>query len=124
MNLPLLFKETQPITFDTKQDRYSFQAANIAATIQLLRIILFTAAGATIEQRCQIASEVVDAFISIPVAYLRAISSPLLHHLAGIGTILGSVFEEPLSENDYLSVRSVLLSMAQLLDNLNLGLHS
>jgi len=67
---------------------------------------------------------VVNAFITIPVGYLNAISSPLLHHLAGIGSILGSVFEEPLTDPEYLQVRSVLLTMAQLLANLDVGLHS
>lgn len=123
-NLPERFKHTPPITFDAKEDRFGFQAANIIATVQLLRMVLFAARGATVSERCQIAREVVDAFITIPVGYLNAISSPLLHHLAGIGSILGSVFEEPLSESEYLQVRSVLLTMAQLLANLDLGLHS
>ena len=87
-------------------------------------MVLFAARGATVGERCQVAREVVDAFITIPVGYLNAISSPLLHHLAGIGSILGSVFEEPLSESGYLQVRSVLLTMAQLLANLDLGLHA
>lgn len=123
-NLPQCFKETQPVTCDANQDRYGFQAANITATVQLLRMVLFASAGATIEERCKIASEVVDAFMRIPVQYLQAISSPLLHHLAGIGSILGSVFEESLSESGYLQVRVVLLALAQLLENLDHGLHS
>ena len=123
-NLPQCFKETEALTFDLSHDRYGFQAANITATVQLLRMVLFSAGGATIEERCQIASEVVDAFMKIPVGYLRAISSPLLNHLAGIGAILGSVFEEPLSESGYHQVRVVLLSLAQLLENLDHGAHS
>jgi hypothetical protein len=122
-SLPQRFKHTPPITFDMKEDRFGFQAANIIATVQLLRMVLFAARGATVGERCQVAREVIDAFITIPVGYLNAISSPLLHHLAGIGSILGSVFEEPLSESEYLQVRSVLLTMAQLLANLDLGLH-
>ena len=86
--------------------------------------MLFASGGGTIEERCRIASEVVDAFTLIPVAYLRAISSPLLHHLAGIGAILGSVLEEPLSDIAYQQVRVVLLSLAQLLENLDHGIHS
>jgi hypothetical protein len=87
-------------------------------------MMLFASGGGTIEERCKIASEVVDAFTRIPVAYLRAISSPLLHHLAGIGAILGSVLEEPLSDIAYQQVRVVLLSLAQLLENLDHGIHS
>ena len=81
-------------------------------------MVLFAAGGASISDRCAIAKEVVDAFIAVPVAYLQAISSPLMHHLGGIGQMLGSVFEEPLSEADYRQVRTVMLSMAQLLANL------
>jgi hypothetical protein len=87
-------------------------------------MMLFASGGASIEERCKIASEVVDAFTRIPVAYLRAISSPLLHHLAGIGSILGSVFEEPISDIAYEQVRVVLLALAQLLENLDHGIHS
>ena len=86
--------------------------------------MLFTSGGGSIEERCRIASEVVDAFTRVPVAYLRAISSPLLHHLAGIGAILGSVFEEPISDIGYQQVRVVLLALAQLLENLEHGIHS
>ena len=82
--------------------------------------MLFASGGGSVEERCKIASEVVDAFSSIPVAYLRATSSPLLHHLAGIGMILGSVFEEALSEATYHQVRAVLLALSQVLENLAL----
>lgn len=123
-NLPRCFKETQPITCDMTLDRYGFQAANITATVQLLRMVLFSSGGGSLEERCRIASEVVEAFVRIPVAYLQAISSPLLHHLAGIGAILGSVFEEPLTESGYQQVRIVLLTLAQLLENLDHGIHS
>lgn len=84
-------------------------------------MVLFSAGEATIEQRCQVASEVVQAFALVPVAYLRAISAPLLHRLTGIGSILGIVLEEPLSGSSYAQVRSVLLSMAQLLSSINSG---
>lgn len=86
--------------------------------------MLFACGGGSIEERCKIASEVIDAFTRTPVTYLRAISSPLLHHLAGIGSILGSVFEEPISETAYEQVRVVLLALAQLLENLEHGIHS
>ena len=117
-NLPQIFKETPPITTNMSQNLFGFQASNITATIQLTRMALFAASGASISDRCAIAKEVVDAFIAVPVAYLQAISSPLMHHLGGIGQMLGSVFEEPLSESDYQQVRTVMLSMAQLLANL------
>ena len=93
------------------------------ATVQLLRMMLFASGGGSIEERCKIASEVIDAFTRIPATYLRAISSPLLHHLAGIGSILGSVFEEPITEHAYEQIRVVLLALAQLLENLDDSIH-
>jgi len=115
---------TQYDPLKLQSDRYGFQAANIVATIQLVRMVLWSSGGGSIEERCKIASEVVDAFMSIPGGYLQAISSPLLHHLAGIGAVLGGVFEERLSESAYHQVRTVLLSLAQLLENLDHGIHS
>ncbi|KAI1293106.1 fungal-specific transcription factor domain-containing protein [Xylaria venustula] len=120
VNLPESFKRTPKMTYDSKGDLFGFQAANITASLQLLRLVLFTADGASIQDRCRVASEVISAFISIPVEYLVAISTPLLHHLGGIGSILGAVLEEQLGENEYNQVRDVMLSMAQLLDNLEL----
>lgn len=118
LNLPECYKTTPKMTFNQKQDLFGFQAANITASLQLLRITLFAAGGASIAERCDIAADVVDAFNSIPVQYCLTISKPLLHHLGGIGAILGSVFEEPLSEAEYSRVRSVMLAMARLLENL------
>ncbi|KAJ3529500.1 hypothetical protein NM208_g9727 [Fusarium decemcellulare] len=118
LDLPTCFKETPPMVHCVRKDRFGFQAANITATVQLLRIVLMAASGASMQERCQIATEVVEAFVSIPVSYLLAISTPLLHHLGGIGTILGSVRGESLSEGGYAQVRAVMLSMAQLLESL------
>ncbi|KAK3175771.1 hypothetical protein K4F52_010011 [Lecanicillium sp. MT-2017a] len=117
-DLPQCFKETPDMTFDTKRDRFGFQAANITGSLQLVRIVLLASGGAAIDARCQIAREVVDAFMSIPATYLLAISTPLLHHLGGIGAVLGSVFGEPGTDTEYRAVQSIILSMAQLLENL------
>ncbi|KAK5071341.1 hypothetical protein LTR64_007845 [Lithohypha guttulata] len=123
-NLPQCFKDVPEVTCEPKSDRFGFQAANITATVQLVRMMLFASGGGSIEDRCKIASEVIEAFSRIPVTYLRAISSPLLHHLAGIGSLLGSVFGESMSEMAYEQVRVVLLALAQLLENLEHGIHS
>lgn len=123
-NLPYHFRDINAMTGDQSKDRYGFQAANITATVQLLRMVLLASEKNTIEQRCQVVSEVVDAFMRIPTSYLRAISSPLLHHLRGIGSVLGGVLEEPIGDYQYQQVRTVLLSLAQLLENLDIGVHS
>ncbi|KAF2092973.1 hypothetical protein NA57DRAFT_69364 [Rhizodiscina lignyota] len=116
------FKET-PAATQVSEHRLNFQTANIAATIQLVRIMLFASEDATVEQRCTVANELLSAFADIPSIYLRAISSPLLHHLAGIGQILGSVFEKGLPESAYQRIRSVLLAMVDLLADLEVGLY-
>ncbi|PMD44836.1 hypothetical protein L207DRAFT_541235 [Hyaloscypha variabilis F] len=121
-NLPARFKETRGVVGEMTADRYSFQAANIAATLQLARMVLFTAEDATVEQKCAIARELLDDFAKVPIFFLKAISSPLLHHLAGIGSILGSVIEGQLSLSEYLRVRTVLLAMADLLASLEASL--
>ena len=122
--LPDVFKSTLPVTMDSTKDRYSFQAANITATLQLVQMLLFEPDEANIEQKCDVASRLLRMFSRIPVEYLRAISSPLLHHLAGIGSILGSVIERPISEHSYLLVRTILLAMADLLESLESGMHN
>ncbi len=110
--LPPRFKEAKLQPQNGKggglEDKFSFQAANITATLQLVRMILFTSEDATVDQKCAIARDLLDSFAKVPAFYLRAISSPLLHHLAGIGSILGSVIEGPISESSYMQVRHVL----------------
>lgn len=109
--LPAQFKETKLVPQNRKgglEDRISFQAANITATLQLVRMVLFSADEATVGDKCDIAFDLLNSFAKIPAFLLRAISSPLLYHFAGIGAILGSVIEGPLSEPSYLQVREVL----------------
>lgn len=122
-NLPAIFKSTQPPTNEVSKDLFSFQAANIAATVQLVRMVLFTIKRSSVEEKCQVASEVIRVFANVPVAYLRAISSPLLHHLAGIGILLGSTLHGELSELAYSHLRTVLLEFTNLISNLEDGMH-
>lgn len=117
-NLRPCFKEVPAMSYDVKKDRVSFQAANISGSVQLLRIMLCVAGDASIQDRCRVASDAVDALAAIPIPYSMAISTPLLHHLGGIGVILGSVFEEQLSESNYAQIRSTMLLMAEVLDNI------
>lgn len=121
--LPAIFKSTRPIAQKLSDDLFSFQAANIAATVQLVRMVLFTIEGSTVDQQCQVASEVLEVFANVPEAYLRAISSPLLHHLAGIGIMLGYALHEGLSEPLYIRLRLVLLELATLIARLETGIH-
>lgn len=122
-NLPQCFKTTNPITSKPRLDRFGFQAADIIATVQLLRMVLLSATGASIAEKCQIANEVVSAFIAIPTAYHHAISVPLLFHLGVIGQILATTLGQTLSEIDYNNIRGVMMAMIQLLSSLE-GLHA
>lgn len=122
--LPRQFKETSQATGDMKRDIFGFQAANIQATLQLLRMILFSLEdGPGVERKCDVVNEVLQVFHTIPVDYLRAISTPLIYQLGSIGQILGSVLEEPVSHAVYDRVRAGLVSMAELLQNLETVLH-
>ncbi|OIW29300.1 hypothetical protein CONLIGDRAFT_633460 [Coniochaeta ligniaria NRRL 30616] len=122
--LPSVFKQLQPVTGDPARDIYSFQAANIQATMALLRMVYLTLdEDADLERKCSVVSDVLSTFHQVPKPYLRAISAPLVYHIRGIGTILGSVMEGPLSPSSCLRVRDLLLSMATLLDSLEAFLH-
>ncbi|KAF2482179.1 hypothetical protein BDY17DRAFT_179213 [Neohortaea acidophila] len=117
-DLPDIFKTAAEPTHDPRRDLYSFQAANIAATIQLVRMVYFSSDISSLEQKCQVAREVLTAFASMPTAYLRAISAPLFHHLAEIGRIFGAAFGSGMSAALYHSVRAVLLDLTAFLADL------
>jgi hypothetical protein len=120
--LPPQFHETRPVIGDLSQDIFGFQSANIQATLQLLRMVVSSNGDQGMDEKCHVAGQVLSVFSKVPVEYLKAISSPLLHHLAGIGYILGSVMEGSLSEASYKRVRTLLLEMADLLHRLESGL--
>lgn len=74
----------------------------MTGSLQLLRMGLLAAGRASVDARCHVASEVFEAFLSIPLSYSLALSTPLLYLLGGIGAILSSVVieEEFLSESE------------------------
>jgi hypothetical protein len=102
--LPSVFKETKVMTGDAALDMYSFQAANIIVTLQvgvmgdLMRIypadgtmsflpfpqtvkMAVSCSGAvSMEERCSIAGELLDALDNIPTAYMQAISAPFVRN--------------------------------------------
>ncbi|KAI5251105.1 hypothetical protein E4T42_04562 [Aureobasidium subglaciale] len=122
-DLPPQFKATPPMTGDLTIDIYAFQAANIQATLQLLRMMLFSIEdGPSVDRKCDVANEVLSVFETIPPRYLRAISTPLIYQLGSIGSTLGSVFEQPLQHHVYARVCSSLKSMARLLEGLESNL--
>lgn len=124
-DMPAHFKTFAPPTGNRVGDIFGFQAANIQATMLLLRMLFLgsdddprSPPDARVQLKCNVAAELLAVFQSIPTAYLCGISTPLIYHLAGIGMILGSVMESPLSEPGYQRVRAMLLSIADLLESL------
>jgi hypothetical protein len=79
--------------------------------------------GADLDTKCSVVSDVLATFHQVPKPYLRAISTPLIYHIGGIGIILGSVMEGSLSESSCRRVRELLLSMADLLESLEAFLY-
>jgi hypothetical protein len=126
--LPAHFKVFDPPTGDCDRDIFGFQAANIQATLLLLRMVFLrgddddTSGPPDVQLKCNVAAELLAVFQTIPTAYLRGISTPLIYHLAGIGTVLGSAMEGTLSEASYQKVKGMLLSIADLLERLESGL--
>ncbi|OAA61820.1 Zn(2)-C6 fungal-type DNA-binding domain protein [Niveomyces insectorum RCEF 264] len=122
--LPPVFKQLQPATGEPTHDIYGFQAANIQATMALLEMVhLSLEPEVGLEQKCSVVHNVLQTFHQVPKPYMRAISTPLIYHIGGIGVILGTVMEGPLSESSYRLVRDLLLSMAVLLESLEAFLY-
>ncbi|KAK1061874.1 hypothetical protein LTR74_010666 [Friedmanniomyces endolithicus] len=122
--LPARFRVVNaPATGDRRQTLFGFQAALIQTTLQLVRMTLFsTVTNHDVDSKCYVAEQVLTTFHSIAPQYLRAISTPLVHHLDRIGRILASVMEGLLCEQSYQRVRNLLVSMADLLQGLESGL--
>jgi hypothetical protein len=76
--LPSQFQETRPVTGDPTYDIVSFQSANIQATLQLLRMVLSFNEEQNVDEKCDVAGQVLSVFSRVPVEYLKAISSPLV----------------------------------------------
>lgn len=122
--LPRQFKETPELTGNMEKDRFGYQAANIQATMQLLRMMLFSLEdGPGVDRKCDVANEVLQVFHTIPLDYLKAISLPLIYQIASIGQLLGSILEEPVEIKTYQRARDGVASLAGLLANLEDSLH-
>lgn len=122
--LPSRFRNyTVPVTGNANEDLFGFQAANIQATLQLVRMTLISVdSNHDVYQRCDVAKDLLSTLQSICPRYLAMISTPLVYQLGGIGHILASAMEGSLIEDTYDRVRSLMVSLADLLENLESGL--
>lgn len=62
--------------------------------------------------------DLIEEMTLIPVDYLRAIGSPMLQELAGVGHMLTSFIGRQLLPADYHQLRQVIQAMALFLENL------
>ena len=92
--LPPVFKVVRAMTGTPEIDRFGFQgesieylfvqglshlsAANVIVTLQTVKMILAGIEESSIEQRCSIAGQLLDALAAIPTAYIASISAPMV----------------------------------------------
>ncbi|WWC68415.1 uncharacterized protein I206_102342 [Kwoniella pini CBS 10737] len=117
-DLPDCMRGMKEMTGNTFEDRYGFQAANILITLQIVKMVIAGMAEWSVEQRCAIAGELLDSLSALPADFIRACSAPMLHHMAGVGHLLASIIQSPISPSAYLKVRTILLRLADLLSSL------
>ncbi|KAM0274366.1 hypothetical protein ACHAQH_007903 [Verticillium albo-atrum] len=122
--LPTYLARAQPPSPDVESNLCGFQVANIACTIQLVRMTSFSCQDVTFGDACRTATELIEEMSLTPVDYLRAIGSPMLQELAGVGHMLTSFIGRQLHPNEYHQLREVIRSMAIFLENLGPSLPS
>ncbi|PNS14445.1 hypothetical protein CAC42_3731 [Sphaceloma murrayae] len=121
--LPDRFKNTSSFS-DPRNERCAFQHANIVCTMLLVEMLALTANNATLLAACQTAHTLIDKISFIPPQFLRAMSLGMLQELSGFGQILSSFIGKDMSRSEYTKLRIVMLSMAELLENLDDSLAS
>jgi hypothetical protein len=77
-----------------------------------------------VNQKCAVAEDLLSAMHSICPRFLTVISTPLVYQLGGIGHMLAGNAEGSLTEAAYQRVRTSLISLGDLLENLESGLQS
>lgn len=121
--LPPCFREYgAQVTGDTAKDMIGFQAASIQTTLQVVRMVLFTSTlSYDLRQECDMAERILSTFRNISKTHLRAMGTPLVYYLGRIGQFLASLMEGLLCEETYSRVRNSLVSVADLLAELESG---
>ncbi|GAA5890835.1 hypothetical protein JCM5296_003436 [Sporobolomyces johnsonii] len=120
-SLPQAFKETQPYSNVPQQDRFGYQTANIIVTLHTVRMVAVCrnlCDSAQRDQAVQIAETLLREIGAIPLAYLQAISSPLINHLVGIYKLLFPITERRLTPDLFVRIRQLLIDMTTLLGRL------
>lgn len=101
---------------DSGKNRCGFQASHILCTVHLARLMSCISGRDNITLACYTAREMITSIENIPQEYFRAIGSPLIQQLVGVGHILISVADaRDLSEDDSSDIREIVQSLVTLL---------
>ena len=114
------FEAVSSRSSDSGRNRCGFQASNMLCTIHLARMILSISDDASLASVFQTARYMMEKMNEIPREYIRAVGSPLLQQLAGVGHMLvGVARKHDFSHEDYIELRAVLMSMIDFLAQFN-----
>lgn len=103
---------------DSGKNRCGFQASNILCTIHLARMISISG-DSDFHSACQTAQDMITSMDTIPIEYIRAVGSPLLQQLAGVGHMLaGLASKQQLSKEEQEQFQHVLASVIRFLSQL------
>ncbi|PVI06157.1 hypothetical protein DM02DRAFT_650064 [Periconia macrospinosa] len=103
---------------DSGRNRCGFQACNILCTIYLARLLSCISSKVGIQVTCNTALEMVETMRAIPLDYVRAIGSPLVQQLAGMGhIIITATNKQSQTQADRLAAHDAVLAIITLLDS-------
>jgi len=81
-------------------------------------MLSFTANDTTFHEACRTALELIEEISAIPLEIMRAMGLAMLQELSGLGHILSGFIKQGLPKSDYKHLRTVMLCMSELLENL------
>ncbi|KAF7558410.1 hypothetical protein G7046_g5737 [Stylonectria norvegica] len=114
------FEAASSRSSDSGRNRCGFQASNILCTIHLARMILSISGEASLPSACETARYMMEKMDEIPLEYIRAVGSPLLQQLAGVGYMLvGVAKKHSISQKEYAELRGVLITIIHFLMRFN-----
>ncbi|KAL3455029.1 hypothetical protein BJX64DRAFT_295447 [Aspergillus heterothallicus] len=107
-DLPEKFRIASRSSSNIASVRCGFQAANIACTYHLLRMVSLLATNGSLDDGCNTVLHLIDAISKIPAEYMRATSTAMLQELSGFGHILSRFISHDLSKIEYKQLRKVM----------------
>ncbi|RFU28611.1 hypothetical protein B7463_g7717, partial [Scytalidium lignicola] len=115
--LPVEAVKTRRLSI-TNDVRLGFQGANMFCKSQLTKMLAFITADTSLNERCQVINELIEGLVAIPLAYLKAFGSPMVHELSGVGHLLGLTVSENTSIEICQEVMRLILCLSELFDGM------